>query len=131
MMAAHLEKKKDPGGRGTPASWRWGLKELPGADDLFKDGGYHGLTAEDMLSSALGGWKKNNHAQYYELPTDESILTGDDKDSRELKFDGGVREPGFIQMLVCSDWSAAIDTITKEGGTKEPSDLSDTWPCGG
>lgn len=130
LMAGHRFKK------GTVhvmphQGWELSLEGPPGSHLLFQEGGYEGLTAEDMLISAVGGWKEGDHQQYWKMPTDKPLITGDylgAETNFELNYGQGVREPGYVQMLVCSNWVDAMDTFVK--GHTNGNHGSPYWPCG-
>lgn len=127
LMVAHVYYK--PGSTGS--NWKVEIIKPPGSKELFSDDGYLGLTAEDMLISAVEGWKKGNGVQNWEMPDDDSILTGDGPATYELHYSNGVREPGYVKALVCANWDDAIETIwSTVQHKKDSADVtSSVFPC--
>lgn len=113
--------------------WTYNLKGLPGDEELLSSDGYHGLTAKDMLISSVEGWKAGGHMQNWTMPADTPLVTGEPPGEMERHYTNGVREPGFINMLVCADWQTTmnviqeiVDSYKRENHVRK----SDFFPCG-
>lgn len=115
-------------------AWKWEFVAPPGADKIFF-GGYRGVLAEDLLASAHGGWKKGDGAQYWKMPENGELLTGDGPSTYELHYSQGIREPGVVQLLICPNWEDAVKTIADsvdgfDNSEGSSPDLDKLWPCG-
>ncbi|KAL1976523.1 hypothetical protein VTN31DRAFT_2805 [Thermomyces dupontii] len=106
-------------------SWSHKLRTLPGTDVLVKEGGFQGVTATDMLISALSAYEQSGGKQFWSPPKGSSVVKKDGS-GYALQFTDGLHTPGLVQMQVCTDWEKMRQAMLNTG------DLTDKreWPCG-
>ncbi|KAK2766214.1 hypothetical protein FQN54_007730 [Arachnomyces sp. PD_36] len=95
--------------------------EVPGIEQLTSKDGYYGVKAEDILASSVEGWKKNGEKQGYTIPEDESLVVPQDDSAGELRYTGGIQQPGFFSLSVCPDWDTMMpDRFAEDLMTSQP-----------
>lgn len=79
---------------------------------LVSENGFQGVTATDMLISALGAYERSGQ-QLWSPPEGASIVKKDGS-SYALQFTEGLHTPGLVQMQVCDDIGKMQDVLEKQ-----------------
>lgn len=106
-------------------SWSHKLRTLPGTDVLVKEGGFQGVTATDMLISALSAYEQSGGKQFWSPPKGSSVVKKDGS-GYALQFTDGLHTPGLVQMQVCTDWEKMRQAMLNTGNLTDKRE----WPCG-
>lgn len=112
-----------------PARWNFKIRKLPGTDVLVGENGFQGVTAKDMLISALGAYKRSG-TQFWS-PNGLSVVNKDGS-NYALQFTEGLHTPGLVQMQVCDDFQKMQEVLDKtvEHGYVVTNVQKREFPCG-
>jgi hypothetical protein len=74
--------------------------KLPGIETINYVGSqWDGVTKDDLVASAWGGYKLNNNANGYQMPSISRV--SEDGAERAFPFPDNIRTPGYIQAPIC------------------------------
>ncbi|KAL3418149.1 class III chitinase [Phlyctema vagabunda] len=101
------------------------LTYLPGLGSLAAEKSIWNVKKDDIVTSAVEGWKLNGNKNGYEMPENSKHIDGSGN-LGGLIFENGIRTPGFFNFPIC-DFRTA--TVAWYDVTFNNEDECDTFPC--